>query len=289
MKGEIVIEQARAWMRLNPKYCRIKAAEMAAHLGVGGKSNSILDDIGTVPERRHNALLDLADCGDFLEDDMVQAMSSERAHAYAHWPDVPADWKATGTARRSAAGTARRLAQALDGLAACIAADDDGDAVDDAAGGRHARRVSVGLVYPDGTARFLPGVARAIVSVRNAAPSAAGITARPGTVAMMVDDNIWSGPYRDLTERFAGEQARRPALVVAARRGYGRAGVIYALADWRVKLQYIKVSVRRVPCDPPVSAYLIVEGICAHHIIALPTGNAALPLPGPSTRRIDAY
>ena len=288
MKGEIVIEQARAWMRLNPKYCRVKAAEMAAHLGVGGKSSGILDDIGTVPERRHNALLDLADCGDFLEDDMVQAMSSERAHAYAHWPGVPADWKAAGTTKLPE-DTARRLAQGLDGLAACIAADDDGDAVDDAAGGRHARQVSTGLVYPDGTARFLPGVARAIVSVRNAASSAAGITAHPGTVAMMVDDNIWSGPYRDLTERFAGEQARRPALVVAARRRNGRAGVIYALADWRVKLQYIKVSARRVPCDPPVSAYLIVEGICAHRIVALPPGNAALPLPGPSTRRVDAY
>ena len=41
MKGEIVIEQARAWMRLNPKYCRVKATEMAAHLGVGGKSSGI--------------------------------------------------------------------------------------------------------------------------------------------------------------------------------------------------------------------------------------------------------
>ena len=289
MKGEIVIEQARAWMRLNPKYCRVKAAEMAAHLGVGGNSSGILDDIGTAPERRHNALLDLADCGDFLEDNMVQAMSSERAHAYAHWPDVPSPSNPPGMAKLSAAGTARRLAQALDGLAARIAADGDGDAVDDAAGGRHARQVSAGLVYPDGTARFLPGVARAIVSVRNAAPSAAGITAHPGTVAMMVDDDIWSGPYRGLTERFAGEQARRPALVVAARRRNGRAVVIYALADWRVKLQYIKVSARRVPCDPPVSAYLIVEGMCAHRVIALPPGNAALPLPDPSTRRVDAY
>ena len=175
------------------------------------------------------------------------------------WPDVPADWKASGTAKLPE-DTARRLAQALDGLGGRITADDDGDAVNDAAAGRIACRVSAGLVYPDGTTRFLPGVARAIVSVRNAAPSDAGITARPGTVAIIVDDNIWSGPYRDLTERFAGEQVRRPALVVAARRRNGRAVVIYALADWRVKLQYIKVSVRRVPCDPPVSAYLIVRG-----------------------------
>ena len=215
---------------------------------------------------RHPALYRLAEYGDLIEDDVMKAMDAMNAPpaaVYRHWPSTAPRGPAT-PGPQFAADTACRLMTALDILARHIAADTAGE-------------TAAALVYPDESVRMLPDAERVIVSVVRPPGPSGGAARHPGTVAMMINRDIGSPPYRDLTAPAAAPDrpGGAPALGVAIRRRNAPAAVIYALADYRVKLQRISVAnpgggVSPEDINNPVSAYLIAEGALAHCTIPCP-------------------
>ena len=229
--------RARRRLRDDRKSHRSMVASVAAHLH-GQRYRGYDDRLIISP--RDLALRRLAEYGDLIEDDVMQAMAPQQAAAYRHWPST-----APG---EPDADTIRQLTQTLDDLGRHIAGDDDSESPSPPG-------IAAALVYPDGSVRMLPAVEQLIVSVAGAS----------GTVAMRINADIGSPPYRDLT----APATECPLLAAAMRLPDARTAVIYALAGCRIKLRHIQF-ISGDDINIPVSSYLIAEGICARRDIILP-------------------
>lgn len=172
-------------LRSNRQSRRAMVDSAAAHRQ-GKRRRGQFDRLITSP--RHPALYRLAEYADLIEDGVMKAMDAMNAPpsaAYRRWPSTAPRGPAT-PGPQFAADTACRLMTTPDLLARRIAADPAGE-------------TAAALVYPDQSVRMLPDAERVIVSAARPPGPSGGAAPHPGAMAMMINRDIGSPPYRDLT------------------------------------------------------------------------------------------